>query len=324
MSSRFPTRPADIDAAWLSEVLGRHVMSFDSERIGASRGNMGEIVRLAFSDGNPPIVAKFSADNEENLAASRQSGLYEREVLFYQHLAPQLDVRVPACHGAFYDNGSGRCLLLLEDLSSETQLDLVEGIGPERTADVLGELAALHDQGMGFHDQAWMQDLRYEGRRDNLRRLIHRGWPRLCETCADIVDPELGAGLGDRLEGLMQRMAELPQTVVHGDVKPDNLQVAGNRIALLDWQAVGYGPPAWDVASAMVNCLTVQDRRAHEQALLGAYPHDLTGYAETLLFSLVVATALTVLGDPNEPRRLRLVRTVAERAIAAMTDHGVL
>ncbi len=323
MSRSFPRDADDLTTGWLSEALGRDVGAVRRTRIGAERGNLGAIIRLDMGNVEVPIVAKFGSTRPEDLAAAKRSGLYEREVRFYTHLAPSLGVRVPDCSGAFYDADTGHCLLLLEFLDSPDELDTIEGIGPERTAQVLSELAVLHAGGVAA-DHDWLQTMLFEGRIHNLRLMIERGWPRLVALCPDIVDPAIGIDLGDRLEALMRSMAELDQVIVHGDVKPDNLQVSGNRVALLDWQAVGLGPPAWDVAYAMVNCLTTADRRAHEGQLLSDYPNNLDGYGPAMLFPLVVATALTVMGDPDEPRRVRLVRTTAERAVAAMTDHGLL
>lgn len=326
MTSRsFPREPDGLTPTWLSEAMGRDVGSVERTRIGDGRGNLGDIFRLDFADGGgDPIVAKFGSMRADDLEMAKRSGLYEREVRFYQRLAPSITVRVPTCHGAFYDPTTGHCLLLLEHVPSIEELSSIDGIGPERTSQVLDQLARLHGDGRRFLDEDWLQDMRFEGRIRNLRLMIDQGWPKLMELCPDLVDPAVGAGLGRRLERLMHHMGELDQTIVHGDLKPDNLHATADGIAILDWQAVGFGPAAWDVAYAMINCLTTEDRRTHERRLLAGYPHDLTGYAEALLFSLVVATALTVIGDPDEPRRLRLIRTTAERAVAALGDHGVL
>lgn len=324
MSATFPRDRSGLTAGWLSSVLGRDVTLAGARRIGADRGNLGEIIRLDFADGSGPLVAKFGSTRPDDLAAARRSGLYQREVRFYELLAPDLDVRVPACHAAFYDADTGHCLLLLECLESTGDLDTIGGIGPDRTAKVFAELGALHAAGRLHLELPWLQGMRFEGRINNLQLMISKGWPRLVELCPDLIEPSFGDGLGRRLAAMMHRLDDLDQTIVHGDLKPDNLQATRDGIAILDWQSVGYGPPAWDVAYAMVNCLTTDDRREHERHLLDQYPHDLSGYTDALLFPLIVATALTVMGDPNEPRRIELIRTTAARAWAALQDHGVL
>jgi Ser/Thr protein kinase RdoA (MazF antagonist) len=64
---------------------------------------------------------------------------------------------------------------------------------------------------------------------------------------------QLGAAL-DRL-----RAAWLPETVIHGDVRCDNILVSppaapaggGETVRLVDWELVQWGDPAWDVAAVL-------------------------------------------------------------------------
>ena len=74
----------------------------------------------------------------------------------------------------------------------------------------------------------------------------------------------------------------------------------------------------------MCQCLTTEERRLHESELLNDYPHDLVGYKESLFFGIVIACALTLLGNPDDPRLGNLVETTAERTISAMTDAETL
>ncbi|MGI9625049.1 MAG: aminoglycoside phosphotransferase family protein [Acidimicrobiales bacterium] len=332
-SLKFPENPNELTAGWLSDALGFDTGPFELTRIGAGRGNMGDLVCVSFEADHPSIVAKFSADNLDSLATAKRSGLNQREVEFYLRMATRLSIRCPDCYGAWYDPETARCLLLLENIESPIELDTVAGIGVERTRQVLAELALLHRDGFRYAHEAWLeqlalQDMTFEPRLRNLSSMIERGWPKLMDLCGDLVPAAMGLDLAPRLVDMMLGMADLPTTFVHGDAKPDNLVATGHagsdgeQMVVLDWQAVGKGPPCWDVASIMINCLTVEDRRAYEDELLSSYPHDLEGYSEALLFGLVVATALTLLGDPSQPRREQLIRTVATRSVAALQDHG--
>jgi hypothetical protein len=83
-------------------------------------------------------------------------------------------------------------------------------------------------------------------------RIIREGWDLL----PSLVDPgiaDLVAGLADDPTPLTAALARYPQTVVHGDPRPPNLGLHHNdtgvpRVVLLDWQFVGPGAPAVDLA----------------------------------------------------------------------------
>ena len=60
-------------------------------------------------------------------AATALQHLYQREVSFYQHLAPHISTRTPFCYFAERDE-SDNFLLLLEDLSPSAVIDQFAGI----------------------------------------------------------------------------------------------------------------------------------------------------------------------------------------------------
>jgi aminoglycoside phosphotransferase (APT) family kinase protein len=47
-----------------------------------------------------------------------------------------------------------------------------------------------------------------------------------------------------------------PSAAIHGDVKWDNVLVAGERLCLIDWELAAWGDPLWDVASIVESLLT--------------------------------------------------------------------
>ena len=323
MDVSFPTCPDELNKEWLSDALGRSVENFETHPIGGGKGNLGDLVIVALENGEQ-VVAKFAANRQEALNAAKRSGLFEREIKFYHELAPKLDIRLPTLFASDYDPSSAHFIMLLEYLEPIQDSDSITGIGVEYTRQLLTELSKLHTQGRGLVETPWVQTMISQNRIDNLTIMIEKGWPVLQEICGELVDPLKEINILDKFLETMNYLYTLDQTIVHGDLKPDNLIISNQGVTIIDWQGFGIGPPAWDVAYCMCQCLTTEERRLHESELLNDYPHDLVGYKESLFFGIVIACALTLLGNPDDPRLGKLVETTAERTISAMTDAETL
>jgi aminoglycoside phosphotransferase (APT) family kinase protein len=61
-----------------------------------------------------------------------------------------------------------------------------------------------------------------------------------------------------------------PRAVQHGDYRLDNMLFGtaegGHPLAVVDWQTVVWGPPAFDASYFLGAGLPVDDRRRHERA----------------------------------------------------------
>ena len=69
-------------------------------------------------------------------------------------------------------------------------------------------------------------------------------------------------GLGTHLDRLAERW--IPGCVIHGDIRLDNVLIRPNtaenedgqvELWIADWEAVGFGDPAWDVAGTLQDFL---------------------------------------------------------------------
>ncbi|HJL92032.1 MAG: aminoglycoside phosphotransferase family protein [Acidimicrobiales bacterium] len=323
MGFTFPTCPDELNSEWLSSALGRSVKNFETRPIGGGKGNLGDLVLVSLENGEQ-VVAKFAANRQEALSAAKRSGLFEREIKFYHELAPKLDLRLPKLFASAYDPSSAYFVMLLEYLEPIKESDSISGIGVDYTRQLLVELSKLHTQGKDLVETPWVQTMISQHRINNLTIMIEKGWPVLQEMCGEIVDPLKEINLLERFLETMSYLNTLDQTIVHGDIKPDNLIISNQGVTIIDWQGFGTGPPAWDIAYCMCQCLTTEERRFYESELLDSYPHDLVGYKESLFFGIVIACALSLLGNSDDPRLGKLVGITAERTISAMSDAGTL
>jgi hypothetical protein len=77
--------------------------------------------------------------------------------------------------------------------------------------------------------------------------LIRRGW----ELFGDVAPPDVADQMYVLLDDpalLVDAYGDAPTTLVHGDVRLHNLGLTDDRVIMLDWEVVGTGPPAVDLA----------------------------------------------------------------------------
>ena len=153
----FPGSPDSLTAEWLTGALretgalerGR-VVSFDAQVLGGAKGASGQLVRIrltydagAHPDAPRSLIAKFSAADPQSRAMIHALGIYEREVRFYQDLAPLIALRTPRRYHADIRMDTGACVLLLEDLAPARNGDRAAGCSLAQAERIVRECGML-------------------------------------------------------------------------------------------------------------------------------------------------------------------------------------
>jgi aminoglycoside/choline kinase family phosphotransferase len=249
---------------------------------------MGASVRYALSYDGPAagaprsIVCKFASSDPTSRSTGVALRTYEVEVSFYRDVARTVGMTIPMCHAAEIDLATGEFVLVLEDLSPCVQGDQLAGCSVDQAALAMDELAKLHAP--RWNDPAlasveWLNRNNTEESQGFSEVLLPQLLPGFLERYADRLAPE-----EVRLaELLMQRIGRFirdrpgPRAVQHGDYRLDNMlfgtSVGGYPLAVVDWQTVVWGPPAFDASYFLGAGLSVDDRRKAERELLRRY-HD--------------------------------------------------
>lgn len=281
--------PVDITSEWLSNVFDTEVAITSQRRIGD--GLVGMNIRYELAHDSPDLVpASVIAKLPSPDPTSKMTGVtlrnYEREVMFYRHIAPTVDIRVARCYHTDWEAASGDFVLLMEDLSPGAQGNQVTGCSVDHARTAVLELARLH--GPRWADPA-LADIEWLQRRspedaDRLSMLWEMFLPGFLGTYAAYLSPE-ATGVVERFGA---RIADFvaadpgPLTVTHGDYRLDNLMFAtaggGYPVAAVDWQTPGHGPAAADVAYFLGAGPLPDDRRSIERQLLDEYAAALDGY----------------------------------------------
>ncbi len=261
----------------------------DTQRIGD--GLVGMNLRLALRASGEgaasvpsSIVVKLPSPDEISRATGIALRNYEREVKFYNEVAPTVDIRVPRCYHAEWNAADGDFVIVLEDLSPAEQGDQIEGCSIEHARSAVLELARLH--GPRWGDPA-LHNIEFLSRRTGPDdgALLAGMWaiffPGFIDTYAKYLSPEaaelvtaFGARVAEWVDG-----CDSPLTVTHGDYRLDNLMFAtaegGSPIATVDWQSPGHGPAMGDVSYFLGAGPLPGDRRAIEKELVAAYTEAL-------------------------------------------------
>ena len=174
-----------------------------------------------------------------------------REIETYRNVLAKAGFGTPELYGAVVDPGADRYWLALEKING---VELYQVGELEVWQEALRWLARLHNRFRG-------QPL--PGR---LIRYDHRYlWRWLAR--ARRFEGFDAAGYG----ALVDRLASLPPTLLHGELYASNVLVAGSRICAVDWELAGVGPGVVDVAA-----ITMGWPPTEQHLLVDAYREELS------------------------------------------------
>lgn len=254
----FPTCPDAITTDWLAQILGQPAKAlrcFAASAVGT--GQMCDSFRLALEWDHPApdrpasVIAKCPSQDPASRHVAALTGTYVKEVGWYRALRAGADIAAPHCHFAAIADDDVEFILILADLAPARQGDQLAGCS-------MAALGPCIDAAANLHAMLW-----------NNAELDHHNWLR--RDNADIVRalfPQLYAGFRDRytsrlapeildvgaaiVASLDRWLARTPsaRTLVHGDLRVDNILFApdGTRCWIVDWQTLGIGSGASDIA----------------------------------------------------------------------------
>jgi hypothetical protein len=338
-----PTTIDEVTPAWLAEATGLSVDGFDVEQIGQGIGVSSAVYRLRLQgDGCPgTVVVKLPALDDAAVFTSTVLSMYLREVRFFSQLASQSPIRVPACHHAASDDATSQFVVVMEDLSTFRVVDQTLGMCLDDAREAVDALARWHATWWGKADV-----LAADGITLSLADPIYpavvpmvfdEGWAKVTGAGIDVpaniraIEPSFNAAL----PGLLQDLAAAPTTMIHGDFRADNLVFAPDgSVAAFDFQLIGTGSGAYDLAYFLTQSLEVDVARAEERPLFDRWvaglhaagvadadPEGLwTLYRKAALFCLVYPIVAARGMDFDDPRQRELVVSMLRRFERAVDE----
>jgi len=229
---------------------------------------------VMFDDGRQ-LQMVFKDLGEEGLheaaRVAKPRFLYDplREIATYRDILSREALGTAECYGAVVD--AGRAWLFLEKVQGQELYQIGE---LAVWSEVACWLAGMHDR---FSERA------EQLRRDHPRLLrydadLHRRWFERAQEFigrggADHERRDM-ARLAAGCETVIERLAAVPVTLVHGEFYPSNVLVGdladGRRVCPVDWEVAGVGIGLLDLAALVAGWAPVQQRaiaRSYHRAL---------------------------------------------------------
>lgn len=355
-----PMSIIDVTPRWLTEVLrtsgrlgvdGRAAV-IRPERIGDGVGIMGEIHKIALTyegeaDGAPrSVVVKLQSPFEANREQGVSLGMYEAEVRFYRELAHRMMSGPPEVHFATVVPGTADFVIVMEDLTHLTLVSQLDGLNAAQARAAVHVLADIHSSWWDQVQEAeldWIPSM-IAPRIVMLDEVLPRLWPVHLERFGDHL-PEGGEAIGaffsSHYLALMRAFSGgAPWTLAHQGFRAENILIGDpdrDEVVVIDWQGLGRGPGAYDLAYLLGGSVAIEVRRQVEHDLVSAYHDRLTaggvsGYpidqcrADYSLAQCLGGLATTIFTggtlDLANERGRDLLATLTQRHFAAAADHG--
>lgn len=266
-----------LDPAWLSWALapttgGAKVTSVEVTYID---NRVASNVRIAVGfDNDPARVRQYCVKGMLDMEEAAKSPVEFIEASFYKHIAPKISMRVPACPVAIIDEQTHNAILIMDDLiaagghfNTAHKLFTLDEVKAS-----LDQLARLHAASHLLETNPWitpsvefMLNTTYFPE-EWLHAQMNDG--RAGELPLNLLT---GANMRKAIDALLEKSANGPQTLLHGDAHIANTFMSAEGPGFADWQLLKRGLWALDVAYHINTVLPSEVAAREEKALVDHY-----------------------------------------------------
>jgi aminoglycoside phosphotransferase (APT) family kinase protein len=203
-----------------------------------------------------------------------------REIRVYETILQRLDLGTATCYGTVVDADRGRFWLFLERVVGVELYQVGELDGWKDAARWLARMHAVAPSRLPPDDLPLVS---YDGP-------FYRMWAARAREFAPPASASAVDSLAKRYETVVERLLELPRTVLHGEFYASNILVAGTgagiRVCPVDWEMAALGPGLVDLAALISGRWDEQQRLqlayAYHRALDPSRAPPLQAFLEAL------------------------------------------
>lgn len=335
-----PTLPTDINAQWLSRVLGHKVKTVSLDRVIPGTATKA-FISITYEDENSSeelpkrLCVKGGFDPNFIKAMPWIVMIYQRECDFYNHVAPKLDnMDLPRSWWAGHNATQG--IVLMNDLAAQGY-----GFGNPAEAWPVSRVLTGVEQLAALHAKTWhVQASDYPWLTSDYDQAILT----LMNTYDAVVNtpdrPKIHEYLKDqkRVTAVLKKHYALRnprfRCLLHGDSHTGNTYLVKDAPRFLDWQMIHIGSAFHDLSYFVGASLTVEDRRAKEWEIVDHYLQTLEKFGVERLsvsdeevaqeYKKSFLAGIGWIMCPYEMQVKECVHPMALRYAAALDDHKVL
>ncbi len=283
--SELPISLSDLTPAFVSERLAARgndveVATVDVTPLPGFSGLMGEVQVIALTyaeDADLPstMIGKCPLDDDMARMYNEVMNSYKRENGFYRDLSGQVPMRVPEVFVNEYDEAAGRGVLLIEKIEGEAG-DILNGPDIEMFDTLVRQLGTMHGEywlNPAYGELDWAIDWTLPSLKLGIP-IIQGAWVPMRAARPDLAPVEI-LDFFERTwifdtETWLERVAERPWTMIHGDYEFDNIFFAADGPVILDWQTLMRSFPGGDLAW-FLGLGATDESVAEERSLLDSY-----------------------------------------------------
>ena len=358
MSSNLIQSPEEITSTWLQTALTQglgheisNIRGVELSPVGTGTNAFGVIARCKLDyqedrDDQPSsVIVKLPSTERNHLFFAKRLQLHQRECAFYRLVSDAVPVKTPRIYYNSYDHKTDRFVLVMEDLGNLLSVPQVEGLSESQTLTTIRTLARLHGTFWRKTEQepivSLFNTLGKKYIRD-VQTVFCLAKPIVYERFGDYI-PQRTRDILDRFGPEIDTFAadayNSPRTLVHGDLRSENLffNGSGEELTVIDWQGCGTGNGFGDVAYLLSTTITSEVRKRVERDAIREYHdvlvecgvHDLSledclrGYQQGLLSVLIIAMFVGGTLNMDDERMVRLLVEGTQRIASALEDLDV-
>ena len=276
-----PVSSKELTPKWFTQILKTPISSVNLQPLGETDSVTGNIYRAKLTyktqtNTKPAsVIVKIPYPIKNRLQIL--TTMHEREINFYNILAPKMNLKIPKALYSNQDKDKGSYVLVLEDFPHHTPGKNTPGATLQQSYLLLDQMAKLHAY---WWENPILSEYKFLG---SLEEYIKRCTstlpsclPRFLRRFGSDIHPDeysVFEALPERFNEIASPLLDAPQTLVHHDLTLKNTLIHedNQEIVIIDWQLAYWNTGVRDVSFYVEHSVSPLIRSEHEKDFLRYY-----------------------------------------------------